>query len=1327
MISSRLPKRFWRWVARAAVGLLATLAWGQAPARAQVTVDSFTTVQSTLAAPPDASSTATGGADIVGTKRGIVQHEVAGAGPSTVAVAGGLLTLTVPNTTPDSRAEARLSWDGDNSPAVLNPTGLGTVNLTAGNSGGFRVRVASAGAGAELEFAVYSTAANFSRAARLLPAIASSTDVFLPFSEFRTAGGTGANFASVGAIELTVRGKEITVVLDEIVTSAPILATTKVDAQTVDVDGDTRVDPGDRVRYTVTITNTGNDALAVDLTDAVDANTTLVAGSVHSTPVARNDQYGWFGNVTFVADGSAGKAGLLANDEDGDGDTLTVTSVSPTSSQGGTVTLDDAATGEFTYAPPAGFAGVDSFGYTLQDDDGNSKSATAYVQLKGIVWFVDNACSVGCGQGTLSSPFTTLPQAETASGANDIVYVRSGSGAYDTGAANGFTLDADEQLLGEGVALVLDGTTIVPVGAPPLLTNEVATVGRGVTLAASGTDTVRGLTIGNTAGAKIFGNTFGTLATDTITLNGTGQALDLTSGALAMTLAGLSSTTSAATGVSLATVSGSLTVTGSTSITNPAGTGISIATSTAAASFAATTIDKGASAGTGLSITGSSGVTSFSSLAVTTSAGTGILASGSALTVNGSASTVAATGGPALDLTTVNLGASGATFASASSTGSTGKGMNLDTLTNALTINGGSIGTPAGIAFDLNGGSANVTYAGSISNTANALLVEITGRTAGTVALSGALSSTGSGNGISVASNTGGTINFSNAAKTLTTGADPAVTLSSNSGATINFTGGGLAITTTSGAGFTATGGATAITVQGSGNTISSGSGTALNVASSTIGASGLTFQSVSANGGSKGIALNTTGTGPLSITGTGTTDGTGGTIQNISTRGIELISASNISLKNMNLTGANNSVDAGGATICDDLNTTACNAAIYLSSVSNIALDNLNVTGTMVEEGLNGITVSDLTIANSLFGGSAASACGNEVEEGCLKLRNLTGTCSISNSEFAFAGADAAEIVNTTGNLLLNVNNSTFRDTQASASGNTGLQVRSQSTTVGQGVIVNVNNSSFLRIRTVGLHVTAINSASADVDVTGCTFDPGPAPGTMIGMDLDADNSGVLKFNVLSNTAIYSRNGPAVNVFGDTSAVIDGRINNNPDVQVKSNPGGSQVGSGIRANLNKNASGRIEIKSNVVNIGSDDAGIDLSGIGKTAANPGGGTHTLDATVTGNNVTIGATSTYGIVDIAASGASETNAVCTNVASNAITRNPSSIASFRHRVASAAGFQFLQGFVTNSEATWNANSNTPTSSGGSEVSFGGAGTFGSCTATLPTNGGLTPGS
>jgi hypothetical protein len=540
------------------------------------------------------------------------------------------------------------------------------------------------------------------------------------------------------------------------------------------------------------------------------------------------------------------------------------------------------------------------------------------------------------------------------------------------------------------------------------------------------------------------------------------------------------------------------------------------------------------------------------------------------------------------------------------------------------------------------------------------------------------------------------------------------VSLTANLG-TVNFS--NLTVTTSSGNAFAATGGGTvSVTVGSNPNTLASTTGTALNVSNTLIGAGGLTFQSISANGAAKGMILNSTGTGAgnggLSVTGTGTTAGSGGTIQNISVRGGEFITTKALSLKNMNFTNAN-TTDAGDVGICDDLTTTGCNAAIYLRSVSGAAFDRINITGTTVEEGINGNSVSNFTLSNSTLTNCGTSG---SVEEGCIKMRELTGTSSITDSDLSFPGADVVEIVNTVGPLLtLNVNNTTFRDSQSSATGNTGLQARSQGTA---SMVLNVTNSSFLRIRTVGLQATAINSASNDVDVSNSTFDTGA--GTMIGLDLDADNTGTLVFNVQNNPKVYAAGGPAINVFGDTNAIINGRINNNPDVKVFDSTG--HIGTGIRVNINKDATAKLEIKNNGVNVDTFDEGIEVSGIGKTSPNAGGATNSVDATITGNSVTVGTTaaSDQDIRLLSATGVNETNAICVNVANNTTLALGSSLGNFRARVPTATGFLRLQGFATDVPTTWNANGNTPTTGSGGIVTGGGAGTIAACTAALPTN-------
>ena len=116
---------------------------------------------------------------------------------------------------------------------------------------------------------------------------------------------------------------------------------------------------------------------------------------------------------------------------------------------------------------------------------------------------------------------------------------------------------------------------------------------------------------------------------------------------------------------------------------------------------------------------------------------------------------------------------------------------------------------------------------------------------------------------------------------------------------------GGLQATGTSGMGLDV-GTGTTINVAGVGSTASSGTNTAVNVLG-TIGGVGVTFDSVSTNGGTNGIVLANTGAGAFTVTGTGAPD-SGGTISSTTGEGVRLTNTGGpVSLTDMRITGTGN------------------------------------------------------------------------------------------------------------------------------------------------------------------------------------------------------------------------------------------------------------------------------------------------------------------------------------------------------------------------------------------------------------------------------------
>jgi hypothetical protein len=896
--------------------------------------------------------------------------------------------------------------------------------------------------------------------------------------------------------------------------AGPVIVATKDDGVLLT----NTVNPGDTVTYTVNIQNNGltspgDDATSVVFTDTIDAHTTLVA---NSTVAAVSDKYNTIGNTQM----NVPLPGVLANDFDPDNSPasnvgMTVSSYGATTgteqtsmgtatptAQGGSVTVN--GDGSFTYNPPSGFEGTDTFKYRATDAHGFTAITTVRITIAGMIWYIDNnatSCTtLAAGCGTLSKPFSDLPsfQAVNDGAAGPPQHPKAGDNIFLYESATNYvgpvTLLSSQRFIGQDSTATLlsltgltqpSGANTLPMANPTGANVNITSAAGGILLNSG--NLLRGFNLTGTGGTALQGTNFGTLSLTEVNVSSNAQAISLTTGTLSgpslstasfgtissgggtngillnavagtMTATG-GTLTGTATGSTFSVIGGTVNVTYSGSISQAAnnaavsvigghGTGtITFQTGTVSASngtglqfdnadgtynFNATTTLNGGDAGVDI-LNGSGGTFSFSTnTSITNPSGAGFLVNGSnpGVTYSGNITknNVVNTAGALVDITnqtggtiTFQTGTLSSTSTSATATGI--QLTNADGTVNfsgTTTLNGGDAGVDilagsggapgstgtftfgtgtsitrvsgnSGTAFNLSSSDANVTYSGGMTlPITTGAMIAIDNHDAGTMTFqNGTLSTVNKGNtGISISNSGGGTIHFNNPTILLDTGSGNAVSLTgANGGGAMNFTpaagGNGIDITTSSGVGFNATGGGTVV-VTGSGNTITSTTGTALNVANTTIGANGLTFQSISANGAPNGIVLNTTGAaGGLTVTGDGTNttkggNASGGTIQNIN--------------------GADGTTNG---------------IAIYLNNTSNVVLRRMTISGTIQNMGIHGLSVGGLTAQYCTIGGTIGTTSGtNDL--------NLEGPIVLGKTSPSIANAFANGSTSTIDNCLI-------------------------------------------------------------------------------------------------------------------------------------------------------------------------------------------------------------------------------------------------------------------------------------------------------------------
>jgi hypothetical protein len=813
---------------------------------------------------------------------------------------------------------------------------------------------------------------------------------------------------------------------------------------------------------------------------------------------------------------------VLANDSSNAAMTVSTTTVNDATF--GTITFN--TSGGWSYVPKLNFIGTATFAFNVVSG-GITTGSSVSIAVSNKVWYVDN--SGANGNGTSSSPFNTLAGAVTASAAGDIIYVSTGGSTYNAATATtGVLLKANQQLIGAGVALVVNTNTLKAAGTKPTITNGTAT-SDAITLAAG--NTIKGIKVSNATRDGISGNAVAGFTGDTLEIgdnttatNGnvsSGLHLVGMTGTVTMTNSTIRDDSGTATSLALdiSGGSGGMTFDNTNTITSASGTSVSIAARTGG------TIDVGATItanGKGIVITnsGASGTPAFNftgnqtlttttnpgltvggagvataattfsgTLIVSTTSGSPIDAQGSTntLTITGVNNTMAATAGTGnvVNINGVKIGGSGITFKSADITGGA-TGINVVPASGSGTFTiAGNGGACANGTDPCSGGTIQNQTTAGISNSGTVAI--------NNVKISGAVNgvSTSGTNPVTTLSTmfiTGGTngMSLAGGASTATTITAVVITAATNNGI----------IGTTFGT----------LTLSGSANSVSAAN--ALNLTTGIV--TGGNFSSVTSTLGS--VTLSGV-SGTWGTTGGSLTGNAGSTFS---------------------VTGGASGTITWGASI-------SASNAFDAVTISGSNAQTINFSGAITTSGTStGINISSSS-GSYVFAPSSASVIGGT--GGGITLATVTGGPISFNGQFAInaattsfklSGTSSANITysgtltnNANGGLILDINNSTagtysgvlnFNNAGASAyQGNVGGN---------SGVIAKINSiagaSASFSISNLNLASTNVNFNNSVVAIGGTNTSGSftfnnltlSAPGNgHTGTGLSASGGGTLSF----------------------------------------------------------------------------------------------------------------------------------------------------------------------------------------------------------------------
>jgi len=882
-----------------------------------------------------------------------------------------------------------------------------------------------------------------------------------------------------------------------------------------------------------------------------------------------------FSNTESVAGAHVYVLGdVLDNDSDPDSGTLSISSFDATSVQGGVVNMNT-TTGEFNYLPPLGYEGSDSFTYHVTDGT-TPVSGTVSLTIANMVWYVDNSAAAP-GTGHSSNPLDSMTAFNAIQGVGglqpdtgDVIFLSQTGTTYQSGV----TLMNSQHLVGQGVDLVVGGTTLLAATTNPEFTNasgDVVTLAddnivEGLTLlpVASagvvkivaapekaettqkfGTETIlRHLTInpaGASHGIEFYNVPSGTLTMHNVTIQGlpgcTGDGIIGDSSDVTLDFDDLALQSPLGSGLSFFGMSGTLTATNVNFDTDS--TAVSIQGGDMSYTFNGTSSISQTMGGGALDATLTGGTLDFTSTPISVSnlspgqdavffdaGGNNVVLTLNDLTIDASSGDDALVIDGLGNSSMVAVGNIGLSI-----TGAGGRGI-------AIIDNNASLSFPAsstvsgttGTAFHISGGIGSITYAGSLTN-ASGRVIDVDAFLGTTINFTGMVTENTGGLGLRVASSSG-TIQF-NDLNLGTMGArltSDAITLLGNSG-TINIV--DLSLYTQSARGVVCGGGSPTVYINvmmADSAVIDCVDGLGLDISGANLGA---TIDSLTVNNSSGGGVYlnnntNTTNIGQLNITNTG---GTGLNATNAGT---------------VNVTNGTSSINTtNGPAIV--INPTMVGMTFATVSSTNSPSTGVSLSGLNGNLTMNGGTISGSNAAAfDLNGGNATvtySGAITNTSGRSVQIANITGgSVTFNTGTITDTGALGILLQTISGgfvsfNGFVDITNSTAQS--VFLNGNTGGTFTFAD--------LDITNSTSNQI---GIQTNGVNTGATLNCITG-TINTGAG----VAVDLDNINLGMNLISVSSNGA---SSGIDLNTTSGSFTVLGdgGGTNNNSGGSIQNSTG---------------------------------------------------------------------------------------------------------------------------------------------------------------------------